>query len=113
MYSICSIFTTLKVLESTVKIKIISQECKTKRKASFSLKCLRFCRFAETYQATCLVYTKYVILEGQLSSAEMQVAAGKSNNGKLQPTFKSFQFILKGSCKKQKNLIDRSDNLIH
>ena len=38
------------------------------------------------------VYAKSVILEGELSSAEMQAAAG-NKNGKVQSAFNNFQNI--------------------
>ena len=46
------------------------------------------------------VYIKSVILEGHLSSAEMQAAVGK-NYGKLQFTVNNFWNILK-TCQQQK-----------
>ena len=47
------------------------------------------------------VYTMSVILEGQMSSAEVQTAVGK-NDGKLQFAFNNFQNILKQTCHQQK-----------
>ena len=46
-------------------------------------------------------YTKSVILEGELSLAEMQVAAGKNKNGKQRSAFKNFQNNLKIICEQQ------------
>ena len=42
-----------------------------------------------------------VILEGELSSAEIQAAFG-NNYGKLQPAFNNFQNILKKTYQQQK-----------
>ena len=47
------------------------------------------------------VYAKCVMLEGKLSSAEMQ-AAVSNNYGKLQFAFINFQNILKKTCQQQK-----------
>ena len=44
------------------------------------------------------VYAKSFILEGKLSSVEMQAAVG-NNYGKPQPAFNSFQNILEKTCR--------------
>ena len=47
------------------------------------------------------VYAKSVILEGELSSAEIQAPVG-NNYGKLQPALCKFQNILKITCQHKK-----------
>ena len=44
-------------------------------------------------------YTKSFILEGELSSAEMQAAVG-NNYGKLKFALNNFRIILKKNCQK-------------
>ena len=52
-----------------------------------------FCINSQSLQATDIldnIYIKFVIIKGELSSAETQVAAGYMY-GKLQSTFKNYQ----------------------
>ena len=55
------------------------------------------------------IYAKSVILEGELSSAEMQADVG-NNYGKLQFAFKNFQKIMKKKTFQQQKVL-ANDNL--
>ena len=62
-----------------------------------------FIQIAKCLQATNIsdnIYTKSVILEGELWSAETQVAPG-SNYGKLQTAFLNFQNTYKRTSEQQ------------
>ena len=54
------------------------------------------------------VYAKSVILEGELSSSEMQAIIG-NNYGKLQFAFNSFRHILKKHSNNKKCLLNPND----
>ena len=57
------------------------------------------------------VYSKSVILEGELSSAEMPAAVGK-NYGKLQFAFNKFRNTLKILSNNKKCLLNPNDKLL-
>ena len=56
-----------------------------------------------------ITFTQSVILEGELSSAEMQADVG-NNYGNLQFAFNNFQSIMKKTCQQQN--VFANDNLI-
>ena len=56
-------------------------------------------------------YAKFVVLEGELSSADMQAAVG-NNVGNVHFAFHNFRIFLKISCQQKKCLLNPNDNLL-
>ena len=88
------------------KSDVFSQICCTKA-------CMEQKRAFQQYSSNILdyIYSKSVILEGELSSAEMQAIIG-NNYGKLLSAFNNFRNILKKQTCQQQNVSAKPKRLV-